>query len=100
MRYTVLFIWIAVFALRAAGSDYLSPSALAVTGDGKNIFVACGTADRILRFDVMQKKVTGSLSVPASPSGLALSADETRLYVTCASSESKVCIIDTAKNRI
>lgn len=96
-----------IFSLLATGSalaakpvDYLSPTALAVTHDGKIMFVACGTANRVLRFDTARKKVLGSITMPAAPSGLVLSADDKKLYVTCAAPESEVCIIDVSKRKI
>lgn len=87
-------------ALPLEASDYLSPTALAVTKDGKSIFVACYTANRVLRYDTAQGKVLDTISMPAPPSGLALSADDSMLYVTCASPESKVCIVNTARGKI
>jgi YVTN family beta-propeller protein len=75
----------------------LSPIALAATGDGANIFVACGTTNQVLRFDTARKKVTGSITMPLPPSGLVLSPDNRSLYVTCAGPESLVSIVDTAQ---
>ena len=81
-------------------ASYLSPTALAATDNGAIIFVACGTANRVLRFDTAHEKVTGSIMMPLPPSGLVLSADNKRLYVTCAGPESQVCIVDTAQLKI
>jgi YVTN family beta-propeller protein len=86
--------------LRAAPLDYLSPGALAVASDGKVMFVACGTANRILRFDPLHRQILGYIAVPASPSGMVLSSDDQRLYVTCAAPESEVCIIDLSQNKM
>jgi hypothetical protein len=73
-----------------------SPAALAATKDGRTLFIACGTANRILRFDVAGKKVSDCLPVPEPPSGLVLSLDERQLIVACAAPESKICLIDLA----
>ena len=73
---------------------YLSPSALCATRDGKALFMACATANLILRFDTVDRRIVDSNAVPASPSGVALSPDESRLFVTCTAPESKVCILD------
>jgi YVTN family beta-propeller protein len=78
----------------------LSPTAMVVTKDGKTLFIACATANQVLRFDLGSRKVTSSLTVPASPSGLALSAEDSKLYVTCAAPESQVCIVDLATGAI
>ena len=87
-------------ALEAKTSDYLSPTAMTATSDGKTIFIACATANRILEFDTVRKKVLNYITVSASPSGLVLSADNKKLYVTCAAPESVVCIIDVSKRKI
>lgn len=101
------FLCALIFVMVAAGStlrgkpfDYLSPTALAVTGDRKIIFVACATANRILRFDPTRKKTLDYFPLPASPSGMALSADDKKLYVTCAAPESVVCVIDVFQKKI
>jgi DNA-binding beta-propeller fold protein YncE len=74
---------------------YLSPTALVATGDGKGLFIACATANRVLRLDLASQKLV-SIPMPDPPSGLALSPDGTRLFVTCAAPESKICIIDSS----
>jgi YVTN family beta-propeller protein len=81
-------------------SSYFSPAALAATSDGKTLFVACGTANRVLRFDTARENILDSATMPASPSGMVLSADGKILYVTCAAPESEVCIVDAAKLKI
>jgi YVTN family beta-propeller protein len=86
--------------LVAAESPPLSPTALAASSNGKVIYVACATANRVLCFDTASRKVLNSIPMPESPSGLALSADDKRLYVTCAAPESKVCIVDVSKPAI
>ena len=89
-------------AAQAAGSKsgYLSPTALAVTSDGKTLFVACATANQVAVFDVSSGKVRRMISVPESPQGLALSRDGARLFVTCAAPESKVCVVEVAKGKV
>jgi len=86
----------------AAGrsASWLSPTALAVSPDGRTLFVACATGDRVLVFDLAAHKVVKSIATPASPTGIALSADGKTLYVTCAAPESQMCIVDVAKARV
>jgi len=79
---------------------YLSPSALLATPDGKQLFVACATASRVLVFDPASKQVTRSIAVPESPQGLALSPDGRRLFVTCAAPRSTVCVVDAASGKV
>jgi YVTN family beta-propeller protein len=77
----------------------LSPGALAVSPDGKTLYVACGTGKQIAVFDVASGKVARDISVPAPPLGLALSPDGAQLFVACAAPESQVCVVDVAKNK-
>lgn len=86
--------------LQGKSFDYLSPTALAASGDGKFVFVACGTADRVLRVNTLNHHVECLIATPASPSGLVLSADDRRLYVTCASPQSQVLIVDVGRRKI
>ncbi len=80
--------------LAAESSDYLSPDAVAASSDGRTLFVAYATADRVIRFDAGLKKVRDFIATPASASGLVLSPDGNRLYVTCAAPESQVLTVD------
>ena len=103
-------LWVAVWLVFASqpalaslffnSVNCLSPTALAATEDGGSIFIACATANRILRYDTASNKTTGQTFLPAPPSGLALSADNHTLYVTCAAPESRVCIVDVATMKI
>jgi YVTN family beta-propeller protein len=77
----------------APGAE-LSPTAMAATKDSKSVFIACATANRILRFDAVERRVSDWVAMPASPSGLALSPDERRLFVTCAAPASTVCVVE------
>lgn len=80
-------------------SGCLSPAALLTAKDGRSLFVACATANCVLRFDLTTQKVTSRLAVPAPPSGLALAKDGAELFVTCAAPESTVCTIDLARGK-
>ena len=84
----------------AAAEAPLSPTALVATKDGRALFIAGATGNRVLRFDVAEQRVVATIPMPASPLGLALSADGQQLFVTCAAPESKVCVVDVAKNRV
>jgi YVTN family beta-propeller protein len=78
----------------------LSPAAMAPSADGHTVFIACATADQVLRFDTATGRISRRVKLPAAPSGLALSEDGTRLYVTCAGPESRVCVINAASGKI
>lgn len=79
---------------------YLSPSDLVATRDGKQLFIACATARKVLVFDMEVGSVRDSIGVPDSPVGLTLSPDEKQLFVTCAAPKSTICIIDVASHRL
>ena len=91
---------IAVFAASPEHNGYLSPTALAATKDGKTLFIACATANRVLCLDTTSRKVLDAITVPQPPSGLVLSPDNVRLFVTCAAPESKVCMVDVARRKV
>jgi DNA-binding beta-propeller fold protein YncE len=80
--------------LGRAALGYLSPLALAATKDNRTLFIACATANQVLRFDIPSGKVTGSFAMPAALTGLALAADGKTLWVTCAAPESEVRALD------
>ncbi len=84
----------------AQKASYLSPTALAVTSDGRTLFIANATANQVAVFDTGSGKIAQTIKVPEAPSGLALATDGQTLYVTCAAPESTVCIVDTAKGRV
>jgi YVTN family beta-propeller protein len=83
-----------------SGSEWLSPTALAATADGKTMFIAYATADQVAVFDIAAGKVTKTIGMPASPSGLVFSTDGKQLFVTCAAPSSSVCIMDVGANKI
>jgi DNA-binding beta-propeller fold protein YncE len=88
-----------VSVFRPSGSGWLSadsripvarhPSALALSADGRRLFVASGSTDHVAVVDTRDKRVISRLLDPppsgpgegATPNGLALSADGTRLFV-------------------
>jgi len=65
----------------AADSLYKSPIELALTRDGRRLFVACENTDQVLVVDTGRGRVRDSVAVGREPLGLALSPDERRLYV-------------------
>src|SRR5664279_3368656 len=81
-------------------SGDLSPSALAVSPEGQNLYVACTTAKQVVVFNTAQRQVTKRLALPGEPSGLALSPDGTRLFVTCAGPTSQVCVMDIPSGKV
>ncbi len=80
--------------LPAAAQRWCSPDALAATKDGRTLYVACGTGNRVEVFDTERRKVVRAVAVPGPASGLALSLDESRLFATCAAPVSTVRVVD------
>jgi YVTN family beta-propeller protein len=89
-----------LFGAGRENSAYLSPTALIFSADGKNLFVGCATAERVLVLDVAQGKVVQEIPVPGEPLGLALSLDGSKLYVTCAKAEGVLAMIDLAPGKV
>jgi YVTN family beta-propeller protein len=83
-----------------AGPPHLSPAAMLAAPDSKVLYIACGSAEQVLVYDVASAKVTRQISVPQPPTGLALSSDGARLYVTCAGPASRVCVVDTPTGKV
>ena len=96
----LLIILLLMGGVRVVQSATISPNIVVATTDSSALYVACATANRVLRFDTTSRKVAGSITVPDVPLGLALSPDEKQLLVTCAAPESQVCVIDCAKLEI
>jgi YVTN family beta-propeller protein len=100
MRLFIGFLFFLTMSLLAAEPVPLSPTALAVSPNGKVLYVACATANRVVCFDTANQTVLNSIPMPESPMGLTLSSNGSELFVACAAPESKVCVVDTAKAAI
>ncbi len=87
-------------ALSQAAPDYLSPTDIQTSKDGKTLFIVQATAKQVAAFDVASGKVTKTFSVPEAPTGAALSPDGSRLYVTDAGPNGKVYVVDTANGKV
>jgi YVTN family beta-propeller protein len=90
-------------AVRASSptvSGELSPAALAVSPDGRTLYVACATGRQVLVWDTSQRQIIRQLALPGEPSALELSPDGRRLFVTCAGPAGQVCVLDTASGKV
>jgi len=61
---------------------YKSPVQMALTKNGRRLFVSCENSGEVLVVDTSLRKVTDSVRVGKHPFGLALSPDESLLYVS------------------
>ncbi len=91
---------VAAAAPATGPTDWLSPTALAASSDGRTLYVACATGNRVLQFDPVQGAVVRTLKVPSAPTGVALSPDDTRLVVTLAGPAGEVLVLDTATGSV
>ena len=78
---------------------YLSPSALAVGGGGKVLYVVCETAENIQVFDTDAEKVIARYPVE-KVTDLALSPDQSRLFATAGGFNGTLHEIDVKSGRI
>ena len=77
------------------GPRYLSPVALAISADGRRLYVACHESDLVMAVDTASGQVVGQIAVDRMPFGLALSPDGDTLYVSERRADT-VAMIDTA----
>ena len=96
----LIFAFFAVFLLGAGGSEeyfdgsvrgryavradslYKSPLHIALTRDGKTLYVVCENTSELLRVDVRTRRVTGQVRPGRHPFDVTLSPDEAYAYVT------------------
>jgi len=60
-----------------------SPAGLAVSPDGKKLFIALDDRDEVAEADIATRKVRRRTKVPGGPFGLALDVSGKNLFVTC-----------------
>jgi YVTN family beta-propeller protein len=70
------------------------PMGIAVTRDGKTIYVSTGRAGQVVAIDAAADSVTGSVTVGKRPWGVALTPDGTKLY-TANGPSNDVSVVDT-----
>lgn len=78
---------------------YLSPIEMALSPDGRLLYVVCQDSDELRIVDPRAGKVIGSVSVGHVPRGIALSANGGQIYVTNAWSDT-VSVIDTVAREV
>ncbi len=81
-------------------TQYLGPSELVATKDGKTLYLLCEDAKQLAGVDVASGKPTAQFALPGQPTGLCLSPDQTRLYVTCAKPQGVVCVMELPSGKI
>ena len=71
-----------------------SPAGLAVSRDGKKLYIALDDRDEVAEADMATRKVLRRAKVPGGPFGLALDASGKRLFVTCRQAD-RLAMLDT-----
>ena len=100
-------IFVAVLALLPAliassnsNSDkYLSPGELALSPDGRWLYVVCERSDELRVVDTQSGRVAGVIAVGHGPRGVSLSADAQQLYVTSSWTD-RIEVIDAATRKV
>lgn len=82
-----------------ARQRYLSPIEMALSSDGRLIYVVCEGSDELRVVDAPSGKTVGSVAVGHVPRGIASSPDGRTLYVTNSWSDN-VSVIDAEKLRV
>jgi len=78
---------------------YLSPIEMALSPDGRLLYVVCQDSDEVRVVDTQSGKVIANVGVGRMPRGIAVSPDGFQLYVTNAWSDT-VSVIDTAAMKV
>lgn len=78
---------------------YCSPEELALSADGRWLYVACTGRDELVAIDTRTNRVSGRVSVGQRPRGLAISRDQRHVYVAN-SWDDTVSEVDTQALRV
>jgi len=84
----------------AVSGEYLGPSDVVASKDGKSLFVLAADAGQIAVVEIAGGRVTRSINCPASPTGLVLSPDGAKLYVTCGGADGRVAVVDVGSGNV
>ncbi len=105
-RLGVLVFWLGAIAavlpvgIRAEEDGrYQGPSALAVSADGRTLFVACYDAHQVVWVALPSGNIIRRVDVPGKPTGLVLLPSGRKLYATCAGPKSTVVAFDALSGK-
>ena len=99
LRITVMIAVVVCLGVAARAAVYRSPLAVAVSPDGKTLYVSDKTAGCVAVLDAVAGKKVCEVKVAGEPNGLALSADGKTLYVAQRKANS-IALVDTAKGTV
>ena len=78
---------------------YLSPIEIALSPDGRHLYVVCQGSDELRIVDTDSGKIVTSVPVGRSPRGIALSPDSSNIYISN-SSDDTVSVVDAATMKV
>ena len=81
------------------GDRYLSPIEMALSPDGRLLYVVCEASDELRVVDLQSGKVVNAVAIGRLPRGIVLSRDGRQIYVTNAWSDT-VSVIDAATLKV
>jgi YVTN family beta-propeller protein len=84
---------------RVDGSAQLKPKGIAVSADGKRVYVATGRGNSVAVIDGEQLTLITLIPVGQRPWGIALTPDGRKLY-TANGVSNDVSVVDTATNKV
>jgi DNA-binding beta-propeller fold protein YncE len=101
-NWTLLLRWLMCFTLFwnnnthicAAVSPWLGPTAVAVSPDGKMLYLACERARQIAVVNLETRKTVRFFRLDESPTGLILMEKPSRLIITCAGKSNQTICLD------
>jgi len=94
--WTIIALFPTAAAVASEPPEYLGPSAVTASRDGKTLYVANADARQLARVTLPAGKVTQRIDMPAEPTGVTLTPDGSKLIVTCAAPKSTVLVLDAA----
>lgn len=86
-------------SLPESGDRYLSPIEMALSHDGRTLYVVCEASDELRVVDLHSNRVVGVSKVGREPRGIILSPDGERIFVTNTGSDT-VSVIDAATLKV
>src|SRR5262249_34538141 len=82
-----------------ARPHHASPAGIAVSPDGKKLYVALDDLDQVVEIDTGSLRISRKIPLVGGPFGLALDAQGERIFVTCRDND-KVVELDAKELRI
>ncbi|NUQ61639.1 MAG: beta-propeller fold lactonase family protein [Pirellulales bacterium] len=98
-RLTGVFAAVACLGAAAPAAEYRSPLAVAVSADGRTLYVSDKTALCVAVLDAANGRKVREVPIAGEPNGLALSADGKTLYVAQRKANS-IAVVDTTRGTV